>query len=408
MQCPIARSSTRDARLQQAVDSLQSCPWPVHFPSVFFYDGCMIATSTVSSNANADTDANAPAGRWHRVTAAWLALALFDATQTVVSMHAMGMHHAWVALFFVTMASWAVWGLATPLVLGLLARFALPSFRVLPWIVHAAACLAIDAAWAGWSAFLEHSTNSYAYAGGAAPFALLWRSAFLGNLVGAIILYGAIAALRSTFEARHRLLQQQALLAEAQLAALRLQLEPHFIFNALNAVTGLIREQKDTEAVAVVAALGDLLRRVTDRSERQFTTVEDEVEFIRKYLDIQQRRFGQRLRYRIEIPASLSKAQVPDFIVQPLVENAIKHGIAKRAKGGELTLSAARSGTGLLICIANDGPPLPDLVREGVGLSNTRRRLAALYGQAQSLTLQNNADGGVLATISVPYREEAA
>lgn len=347
-------------------------------------------------------------GRWRHMAAAWLALALFDATQTVVSMRAMGMHHAWVTLFFVTMASWAAWGLATPLVLGLLKRFALPSLRVTPWIVHASACLTIDAIWAGWRALLEHATNPFAYAGGAAPFTLLWRSAFLDNLVGALILYSAIAALRATFEARDRLQQQQALLAQAQLAALRLQIEPHFIFNALNAVTGLIREKKDGDAVTLIAALGDLLRRVTDHSERQFVTIEDEVEFIQKYLAIQERRFAQRLRYRIEIPATLMKAQVPDFIVQPLVENAIKHGIAKRAKGGELTLSAARSGNLLTLSVANDGPPLPDPVREGVGLSNTRRRLAVLYGQAQSLTLQNDAASGVLATVSLPYREEDA
>jgi LytS/YehU family sensor histidine kinase len=116
-------------------------------------------------------------------------------------------------------------------------------------------------------------------------------------------------------------------------------------------------------------------------------------------------RFAERLRFRIDIPAALMKAQVPDFIVQPLVENAIKHGIAKRAKGGAVTLAAARTDARLMLTVFNDGPALPAQLTEGVGLSNTRQRLRALYGDAQALTLQNQTGGGVLATITLPYCE---
>jgi len=343
---------------------------------------------------------------------AWLALALFDATQTVVSMRAMGMQHAWWTLFFVTMASWAVWAAATPVALGLLQRFPLPSRDARNWAVHAVTCLAIGVAWATWSAALEHMTNPFDYLKGPDPFVPLWQSKLLGNLVGNVILYGAITTLSVAFATRHRLLQQQAasaqlseLLAQAQLAALRLQLEPHFIFNALNAVTGLIRERKDNEAIATIAALGDLLRRVTDRSERQFAALEDEVDFLRKYLDIQNKRFAERLRCQLDIPPSLVKALVPDFILQPLVENAIKHGIAKRAKGGQLRVTASRDGDVLTLSALNDGPSLANGAMDGVGLSNTRQRLQALYGDAQSLTLQNTASG-VLVTITLPYREQ--
>jgi hypothetical protein len=353
-----------------------------------------------------------PRKGWRYMAGAWLALALFDATQTVVSMRAMGMHHAWLTLFVVTMASWAVWVAFTPIALGLLKRFPLPSRQAAPWLVHAAACLAIGLAWATWATVLEHATNPFAYARGPGPFALLWQSKFLGNLVGELILYGTIAAFSVTFEARDRLLHQRAdgarlaeLLAQAQLAALRLQIEPHFIFNALNAITALIREKRDDDAVAMTAALGDLLRRVTDRSARQIVTMGDEIDFLQKYMDIQQFRFADRLRYRIDIPAALMKAQVPDFILQPLVENAIKHGISKRARGGELEVSASHDGALLTLSVRNDGPLLPEHVREGVGLSNTRQRLLALYGDAQALTLQNHAATGVLATITLPYRE---
>jgi two-component system LytT family sensor kinase len=358
------------------------------------------------------TSASGSTNRWHYIAGAWLALALFDATQTVVSMRAMGMHHAWWTLFFVTMASWAVWAAATPVALGLLKRFPLPSKEAAPWVVHGGACLVTGVAWATWAALLEHATNPFAYARGAGPFALLWQSKFLGNLVADVILYGAIATVSITFEAHRHLSHQReasarlaGLLAQAQLAALRLQLEPHFIFNALNAVTGLIREKKDQDAIAVTVALGDLLRRVTDRSERHFVTLEEEVDFLQKYLDIQHFRFAERLRYQIDIPGGLMKAQVPDFIVQPLVENAIKHGISRRARGGQLKVSATREGAVMTLSVCNDGPLLPEELQEGVGLSNTRQRLLALYGNAQALTLQNHAASGVLATITFPYRE---
>ncbi|KRB92946.1 hypothetical protein ASE26_28550 [Duganella sp. Root198D2] len=334
---------------------------------------------------------------------AWLALALFDATQTVVSMRAMGMQHDWWTLFFVIVASWGAWAAATPLALALLRHFPLPSRAMRNWAVHICACLAIGAAWTCWAATLEHAFNPFAYPKGPDPFLPLWKSKFIGNLVGEVILYGAVTALSVTFATRKRLSQQRELLAQAQLAALRLQLEPHFIFNALNAVTGLIREKKDNEAIATIAALGDLLRRVTDRSERQLVALESEADFLRKYLEVQQVRFGERLHWQLDIPAAISGAQVPDLVLQPLVENAIKHGIAKRAKGGTLRVTAARAGEVLTLSVANDGPALAAPLRDGVGLSNTRQRLQALYGGQQSLQLRDSGQG-VLATLTLPYR----
>lgn len=342
---------------------------------------------------------------WRYVLGAWLAIGLFDATQIVVSMRAMGMQHAWWTLFFVTLAGWGVWAASTPIAFALLRRFPLPARTITPWLMHAAACLAISALWAIWTALLEHSTNPFAYPKGADPFVQLWKARQVGNLVGSVILYSSMATLGIAFDTHRRLSQQRELLAQAQLAALRLQIEPHFIFNALNAVTGLIREKRDDEAIAAVASLGDLLRRVTDRSARQFVALDDELDFILKYLEIQQLRFAERLRCRLDIPPDLLRAQVPDFVLQPLIENAIKHGIAKRAKGGALHVSAARDGELLTFRIFNEGPALAAGTRDGVGLTNTRQRLQALYGDAHSLTL-GDAPQGVLATITLPYREQ--
>ncbi len=350
---------------------------------------------------------------WMQIAVVWLAIALVDATQTVISMRAMGMHHLWTTLFVVTAATWVVWPVFTPAVLMLLQRWRLPSRSALAWLAHAMSCVVISLAWATWASLLEHLTNPLANPAGPTAFSVLWYPKFYGMLVVGGILYGAIAALNLTLETHNRLAQQQAasarmaeVLAQAQLATLKLQLEPHFVFNCLNAVTGLIREQRGNDAIAMIAALGDLLRRVTDHSDRQYVALGDELAFLRKYLALQQMRFAERMRYDIDIPEQLLAARVPDFILQPLVENAIKHGIGKRTRGGALRIGAARTGPVLTLTVYNDGPLLPPEFGAGVGLANTRQRLAALYGGAQTFALQNRDDLGVLATITLPYRED--
>ncbi len=347
---------------------------------------------------------------WHYIAGAWLAIALFDASQTVFVMRAEGMHHAWTTLFFVRLVSWLVWALATPCVYALVRRFPLPAPRVLPWLIHAAACIGIGAVSATWIALLESTLDPWLEPHGPPSFVNVWQGNFMGSLLGDLILYGAILAVRAVFETRQRLARQEAdsarlnaMLAQAQLAALRLQLEPHFMFNSLNAITALVREGRNDEAVTMIASMSELLRRVTDRSERQLVALEEEAAFLGKYLDIQGVRFADRLRCRLDIPEELKTARVPDLILQPLVENAIKHGIARQLKGGEVRVSAVSDGATLTLNVYNDGPALRDDYQPGVGLNNARRRLTALYGEACAVTLRNQASG-VLASISLPYQ----
>ena len=347
---------------------------------------------------------------WRFIAGAWLAIALFDASQTVFVMRAVGMHHAWTTLFFVRLVSWLVWALATPCVYALMRRFPLPARRALPWLIHVAACIAIGALGAAWIALLESTLDPWLASNGPPHFVNVWQNNFFGSLLGDLILYSGILALRAILEARERLARQEAdsarlnaMLAQAQLAALRLQLEPHFMFNSLNAITGLVREGRNEEAVTMIASMSDLLRRVTDRSERQLVALEEEATFLGKYLDIQGVRFADRMRCRLDIPDELKAARVPDLILQPLVENAIKHGIARQVKGGEVRVSASREGEMLTLKVYNDGPALREDYQPGVGLNNARRRLAALYGEASSLTLCN-LGSGVLASVSLPYR----
>jgi LytS/YehU family sensor histidine kinase len=196
-------------------------------------------------------------------------------------------------------------------------------------------------------------------------------------------------------------------LAQAQLNALRRQIEPHFLFNALNAISGLIREGRSDAAADMIAALSDFLRRTLAGSSRQEVRLIDEMEFVQSYLVIQQARFADRLRVDIDVPGDLENASVPNLILQPLVENAVKHGIAKRKDGGAIRITAAAHGNLLLLSVSNDGPILPVGRGEGnrgIGISNVRSRLRGLYGNDSALDMRDRIEGGVEVSMSMPLR----
>jgi len=169
----------------------------------------------------------------------------------------------------------------------------------------------------------------------------------------------------------------------------------------------LIREGRSDAAVNMIAGLSDLLRRVVNDSQRQEVPLGEELEFLQKYLDIQKARFAERLELRVDVPQELCRARVPGLILQPIVENAVKHGIAKRAQGGAIEIGVERSDGMLTVSVYNDGPQLPadwDQSNGGIGLSNVRTRLESLYGDGFELNM-GNAGRGVRVSLSVPYRE---
>jgi len=178
------------------------------------------------------------------------------------------------------------------------------------------------------------------------------------------------------------------------------------LFNTLNAVSGLVREGRNDDAVSMIAGLSDFLRRVLDDSTRQQVPLGEEMEFAQKYLDIQKVRFAERLQLSVDVPRELYPAQVPSLILQPMVENAIKHGIAKRAQGGSIRIAASRCNGMLVLSVCNDGPSLPadwEMTRSGIGISNVRTRLQSLYGDAFELSLRNQEAGGVAVSVSLPF-----
>lgn len=330
-------------------------------------------------------------------------------------MRAEGHHHAWVSLFFILLFSWLPWALASPLILWLGRRYPLTSKSVLRWVSHLVVCAAIGFASAALTASLEVWLNPWLWNPPPDSVLSLTVTRFLDHSVSLLILYASIMAIGYALDSRERLALQETetahlneLLTRAQLDALRRQIEPHFLFNTLNSVAALIREERNNAAIKTVAALGILLRRVVECSDRHEVALGEEMDFLGKYLDIQKLRFPDRLRLNVDVPEELFAAQVPSLVLQPIVENSIKHGIAKSVQGGRIRIGAFRSGQMLTLNVYNDGPMLAldqGTPSAGTGISNIQTRLRSLYGSAFSLTMRNEGPHGVEVSISLPFRE---
>lgn len=348
----------------------------------------------------------------------WLAVGVITATQVVVGMAALGRQLNWASLFFTTAAAWLIWVVATPVILSLSQHFPLKrasDWRNIP--LHLAAALVISVARIAWSAALEWAINpiqdphpSYR----TMFFTMVYMQFHTG-----LIFYGVTVAIDNIVDSIRRLAGREAEaarlageLSKAQLDALRRQLEPHFLFNTLNGIAGLVREKRNDAAVEMIAGLSDLLRRVLEDSGRQLVPLAEEVSFLESYIELQAMRFGDRLKVTVDIPLELYGALVPQLLLQPLVENAIVHGIGKLTEGGEIRVTARESEGVLSMCLYNDGPGLyaddralaDGVERTGVGLSNTRGRLVTLYGAESSIQLRNGDEAGVETIVKVPYR----
>jgi two-component system LytT family sensor kinase len=227
-----------------------------------------------------------------------------------------------------------------------------------------------------------------------------------------LILYGGVIAVLygSDYFRRHReqqvrLAQLETSLSNARLHALELQIQPHFLFNTLNVISSLVRTGEPEEAVGMIAGLSDLLRYTLDHAGKQSVTLDEESAMLQRYLEIQRSRFPDRLSFGVDIDPEVRRAAVPTLILQPLAENAIRHGIARSAGAGTVNVRAFRADGKLCIEMFNTGT-LRAGREEGIGLRNTRERLLQTYGEAQQFEIREH-DGGVLASLSIPCVELA-
>jgi two-component system, LytTR family, sensor kinase len=203
---------------------------------------------------------------------------------------------------------------------------------------------------------------------------------------------------------RGRAVRAEAMAQSARLQALQSQLEPHFLFNTLNGISSLVLEGRTEAATMMIARLSDFLRLTLQTVERPQITVAEEIEFVGHYLDIQQIRFGDRLRFRIQVAPQALSALVPTLLLQPLVENAVRHGILARAHGGSVTITVDTRAGELLLRIEDDGPGLrrSTTASSGLGLSNTATRLDELYGNQATFIVGHGDSGGVAVDIRIP------
>jgi LytS/YehU family sensor histidine kinase len=234
---------------------------------------------------------------------------------------------------------------------------------------------------------------------------------FLTSLPFGVAVYFAVLGVEHAVfyfvEARERETQAarlQAQLAEARIGALRTQLQPHFLLNSLNAITVIVRDRDTATATRLLEQLGDMLRRVMRPDRPQEVPLRDELEFVRQYLGIETVRFSDRLQPTFAVDDAVLGAAVPEFLLQPLVENAVRHGLARRVTATLLRIEARREGDDLVLSVTDDGPG-PVEAGEGVGLGATRERLATLYGGRARLELVRPAEGGARVTVRMPYRE---
>lgn len=317
-----------------------------------------------------------------------------------------------IALAFIE--AW-IWALFTPLIFWLSSRISV--FRS-KWIVRIPLLIVVGVGVAMAVYFVLDIARDVIFEnalrrGGSvfAPFRDIGRFRFVNQL---LVFFSILAAgfareyfLRDQSRQRESV-ELQAQLAEARLDALRMQVNPHFLFNTLNAISALV--ERDPAGVRrMIARLSELLRHTIDRNRTDEVPLREELAFIRRYIEIMEIRFQGRLRVRMEIENEVLDALVPDFILQPIVENALEHGVTRAAGAGEITIAARRDGDRVILTVRDNGPGISENVSSGgVGVANTRERIEHLYGDQGRLMLAPAAEGGTIAEIAIPFRAAGA
>jgi sensor histidine kinase YesM len=344
------------------------------------------------------------------VSAAWIVPAILGGVNVVAQYRLRGGHVPLREVLFDS-GDWFLYAALTPGVFWLarrwpLARPHLPS-RIL---LHLSLSLMFCVAWAGSGTILRAVLQPGALQEGVGLHFTSWL--FITLPFGVAVYFAVVGiehAIRYFVEVREREVQVARLseqLTGARLAALQAQLNPHFLFNSLNTIAVLVRDQDSATATRVIEQLSDVLRRTLGRGNANEVALGDELELVRQYLAVEQARFSDRLRPAFDIDPGTLPAAIPSFALQHLVENAVRHGIARKSTAGRVVVTARRDGEALELSVRDDGGgPGAGAALPGHGLENTRERLRTLYGDRASLVVEAAPAGGTIARMRIPFRE---
>jgi two-component system, LytTR family, sensor kinase len=350
---------------------------------------------------------------WFRralLLALWTALGLFFATKTYYVQFSAGLNASWLKALWWNLMEWYGWAALLPLILRICRSLETQVTARLWGRVFAAHLLC------GLALALLHGAVLTLGARIEAIFIesgfnwadLAWlvlRNHFHADLFTYFAIAGICHAVKFHDQFRERALRAaelEATLAQAQLQALKMQLQPHFLFNTLQTIAELVHQDPDA-ADHMILRLGDLLRMTLQSDGVNEVSLKQEIDFLKVYLEIEQKRMGERLAVTMQIDPDTWLARVPTLLLQPLVENAVRHGIAPHAVGGEITISSTQANGSLCLFVRDTGPGFgAEAARPGgIGLANTRARLRQLYGAAARLDLKN--DHGTIVSIELPF-----
>ena len=353
----------------------------------------------------------------------WTAAGVFFITRESLMRLFRGERVPWVPVSLAWMASVYIWAALTPAILWAGRRWPLDADGPGRWR-HVAVHAGLSALLSAGASMVEAPVLVWL---GASPLpGASWRALVPVLLAytfhGGVIQYWAVVAIQALLRSRQRALarEREALelqmgrtelarqLTASQLSALKMQLQPHFLFNTLGAIMVLVQQGQRREAEAMLARLSDLLRLVVDEVHMQEVPLWRELEFLRLYLSIEEVRFQDRLRVRIATEPHLSDAMVPHMVLQPIVENAVRHGLGQSEEAVGIDIEARQNDGQLVLTVSDDGRGSAEgaLKRRGVGLTNTENRLTALYGVAGSLLVERRAPRGVRVTVALPFHGE--
>ena len=353
--------------------------------------------------------------RWLRlgfIWGVWTLFGLLSTSQVYLDFRRDQLSISLLKAFVWQMAAAYAFALATPPVLWLARRFPIERHNLVPRVLlHILVSIIFSFILGSF-----HVVNDMLHRGRGISLFEVSRLAYVYLLDREMLAYWTIVLVSHAVNYYNRYLkgelrtaQLETQLIQSQLQALKMQLHPHFLFNTLNAISELVHKDPDT-AEQMIAHLSDMLRLSLDKVGAQEISLKQELEFLEKYLEIEQTRFRERLSVKMEIDTGTLDARVPNMILQPLVENAVRHAIAPRARGGHIEISAHREDGMLQLDVRDDGRGLPDNTAKvasqtGVGLSNTQARLEHLYGAQHLFELRSSPGQGLTVRLQIPFRE---